>query len=276
VSYKPCTIFAGGVPVPVGGTAADGFQIHAAALERALSPRTRAILINYPNNPTGASLGREELRKIADLAERHDLWVISDEIYACLTYEGEHVCFASLPGMDRRTILLNGFSKAYAMTGWRIGYAAGPTDVIGAMTKIHQYTMLCAPIMAQKAACEALRNGERDMQDMVQQYDARRRLVIKGLNDIGLDCYEPVGAFYAYPSIRRTGLTATEFAEALLHEERVAVVPGEAFGECGTGHIRCSYARSVVELEEALRRMERFVARRAHDTAPREAALKEG
>lgn len=263
VSYKPCAVFAGGVAVPVAGTAADGFQIHADALERAITPRTRALLFNYPNNPTGASLGEAELRRIAELAERHDLWVISDEIYAKLTYQGEHVCFATFPGMARRTILLNGFSKAYAMTGWRIGYAAGPPDVIGAMTKIHQYTMLCAGITAQMAAIEALRNGERDMQEMVQQYDARRRLVVRGLNDIGLDCYEPAGAFYAFPSIRRTGMTSTEFAEGLLHEERVAVVPGEAFGDCGAGHIRCSYARSVGELEEALRRMERFVARRS-------------
>jgi aminotransferase len=276
VSYKPCTTFAGGVPVPVSGTPEDGFEIHAEALARAVTPRTRALLINYPNNPTGASLGREALREIAALADRHDLWVISDEIYARLSYGDEHVCFASLPGMERRTLLLNGFSKAYAMTGWRIGYAAGPAEAIGAMTKIHQYTMLCAPIMAQKAACEALRNGERDMADMVNQYDARRRLVVKGLNGMGLDCHEPAGAFYAFPCIRRTGLTSEQFAEGLLHEERVAVVPGEAFGECGEGFIRCSYARSVAELEEALRRMERFVARRCGEAGHRAVALRAG
>jgi aminotransferase len=261
--------------VPVPGSAADGFAIHADALERAITPRTSAILINYPNNPTGETLREEELRKIAALAERHDLWVISDEIYARLTYQGEHRCFASVPGMEHRTVLLNGFSKAYAMTGWRIGYAAGPAEVIGAMTKIHQYTMLCASITAQMAAIEALHNGERDMEEMVSQYDARRRLVVKGLNRIGLDCHEPEGAFYVFPSIRRTGLSSEEFAEALLREERVAVVPGDAFGDCGTNHIRCSYAASVGELEEALRRMERFTTRRLREAKRGQPALKE-
>jgi aminotransferase len=275
VSYKPCTLFAGGTPVPVAGDAAEGFTIRAAALEAALTPRTRALLLNFPNNPTGATLRREEMARIAALADRNDLWVISDEIYAQLTYEGKHVCFAALPGMQRRTILLNGFSKAYAMTGWRIGYAAGPAEVIGAMTKVHQYTMLCAGITAQMAALEALRNGERDTAEMVAQYDARRRLVVGGLNAIGLTCQMPEGAFYAFPSIAGTGLDSETFAERLLHEERVAVVPGNAFGDCGEGHIRCSYAASVAELEEALRRIGRFVRRcggvhvaRARSAAP--------
>ena len=262
VSYKPCTLFAGGVPVPVPGDPADGFAIRAAALEAAVTPRTRAILLNFPNNPTGATLRREEMARVAAVAERHDLWMISDEIYARLTYEGQHVCMAAIPGMQRRTILLNGFSKAYAMTGWRIAYAAGPAEVIGAMTKIHQYTMLCAPITAQMAALEALKNGDRDADEMVMQYDARRRLLVRGFNDIGLPCHMPEGAFYALPSIARTGLDSETFAEELLREERVAVVPGNAFGACGEGHVRCSYAASTAALEEALRRIERFVRRR--------------
>lgn len=261
VSYKPCTLFAGGTPVPVPGDPEDGFATRAAALAAAVTPRTRAILLNFPNNPTGATLRREELERIAALAEEHDLWVISDEIYARLTYEGPHTCMASLPGMQRRTVLLNGFSKAYAMTGWRIGYAAGPAEVIGAMTKIHQYTMLCAPITAQLAAMEALRNGDRDAEEMVAEYDLRRRLLVAGFNRIGLPCPMPEGAFYAFPSIAGTGLDSETFAERLLHEERVAVVPGTAFGACGEGHLRCSYAASVANLEEALRRIDRFVKR---------------
>jgi aminotransferase len=259
VSYQPCTLFAGGTPVPVPGDPEDGFTIRAAALEAAVTPRTRALLLNFPNNPTGATLRSEEMVRIAALAEQHDLWVISDEIYAQLTYEGKHVSFAALPGMQRRTILLNGFSKAYAMTGWRIGYAAGPAEAIGAMTKVHQYTMLCAGITAQMAALEALRNGERDTAEMVAQYDARRRLIVGGLNALGLACRMPEGAFYAFPSIAGTGLDSETFAERLLHQERVAVVPGNAFGDCGEGHIRCSYAASVADLEEALRRIGRFV-----------------
>jgi aminotransferase len=261
VSYAPCTLFAGGTPVPVAGNPGDGFAIRAEALEAALSPRTRALLLNFPNNPTGTTLRREEMKRIAALAERHDLWVISDEIYARLTYEGRHVCMASLPRMQRRTVLLNGFSKAYAMTGWRIAYAAGPAEVIGAMTKIHQYTMLCAPITAQMAALEALRNGERDAEQMVAEYDSRRRMFVSGFDAIGLPCEMPEGAFYAFPSIAGTGLDSETFAERLLHEERVAVVPGNAFGACGEGHIRCSYAASVAALEEALRRIGRFVRR---------------
>jgi aminotransferase len=262
VSYRPCTLLAGGVPVPVGSDAGSGFHVSVEALERAVTPRTRAILLNFPNNPTGASLRRADLERIAALAERHDLVVLSDEIYADLTYDGAHVSFASLPGMQRRTVLLNGFSKAFAMTGWRIAYAAGPAELIAGMTKIHQYTMLAAPITSQKAALEACRSGEPEMERMVREYDERRRLAVKGLNEIGLDCLTPEGAFYVFPSIRSTGLSSEEFAEALLKEERVAVVPGTAFGEGGEGHVRCSYASSLEQIREALVRMERFVGRR--------------
>lgn len=262
VSYSPCTLFAGGVPVPIGSDASTGFRVAAAALEAAITPRTRAILLNFPNNPTGATLRRRDLEQIAALAERHDLIVISDEIYSDLTYDSSHVCFAGLPGMQNRTILLNGFSKAFAMTGWRIAYAAGPPDLVAAMTKIHQYTMLAAPITSQKAALEACRSGEPEMEAMVAEYNERRRFFVKGLNEIGLECLMPEGAFYVFPSVRSTGLSGEEFAEQLLAEERVAVVPGTAFGRGGEGHVRCSYAASLEQIREALVRMERFVSRR--------------
>jgi len=262
VSYSPCALFAGGVPVPIASDAGTGFRVRIEALEAAVTPRTRAILINFPNNPTGATLRRADLERLAALAQRRDLIVISDEIYADLTYDGEHVSMASLPGMRDRTILLNGFSKAFAMTGWRIAYAAGPPDLVAAMTKIHQYTMLCASIVAQKAALEACRNGEPEMEKMVRQYDERRRFFVKGLNDLGLECQVPEGAFYVFPSIRSTGLSSEEFAESLLMEQRVAVVPGTAFGASGEGHVRCSYAYSIDSIREALRRIERFVAGR--------------
>lgn len=273
VSYRPCTLLAGGVPVPVGSTAETGFRTRIDALEAAVTPRTRAILLNFPNNPTGATLRRQDLERIARLAEAHDLIVISDEIYSELTYDGRHTSFAALPGMQNRTILLNGFSKAFAMTGWRVAYAAGPSDLIAAMTKIHQYTMLAAPIMAQKAALEACRSGEPEMEAMVAEYDQRRRFFVKGLNEIGLQTLAPEGAFYVFPSIRSTGLSCEEFAEQLLMEERVAVVPGTAFGEGGDGHVRCSYAASVDHLREALVRIERFLERRR---AGRAAAAQSG
>lgn len=266
VSYRPCTLLAGGVPVPVGSSVENGFRVDVDRLEAAVTPRTRAILLNYPNNPTGATLRRSDLEKIAAVAERHDLIVISDEIYSELTYDGSHLSFAALPGMQNRTILLNGFSKAYAMTGWRVAYAAGPPDLIGGMTKIHQYSMLCASIVAQKAAVEACRNGDAEMEQMVAQYAERRRLFVKGLNEIGLETLMPEGAFYVFPSIRSTGLTSEQFAEQLLLEERVAVVPGTAFGECGEGHVRCSYAASLDEIREAVTRMGRFVSRRRSAT----------
>ena len=259
VSYNACVTLAGGVPVSVCSNRENEFRVTVEQLAAALTPRTKALLIGYPNNPTGAVMPREDLAAIARFAEQHDLIVISDEIYASLTYDGEHTCFASLPGMRDRTILLNGFSKAYAMTGWRIGYAMGNADFIGAMTKIHQYTMLCAPITAQIAAIEAIKQGTASRNKMVDEYDRRRRLMVDGLRNIGLDCFEPRGAFYVFPSIRNTGLTSLQFAEQLLQAEKVALVPGDAFGACGEGFVRCSYASSSKNLSEALDRIGRFV-----------------
>jgi len=261
VSYKPCATFAGGVPVPVPTDAEHDFKLQPEELEARITPRTRALILSYPNNPTGATMSREELLPIAEICRERDLLAISDEIYCHLTYEGKHCCFPGLPGMWERTIYLNGFSKAYAMTGWRMGYAAGPAEVVQAMTKIHQYTMLCAPIAAQMAAIEALKSGKRERTEMIAQYDQRRRLIIFGLNRIGLPCFPARGAFYAFPSIAATGLDCETFAARLLTEERVAVVPGNAFGPGGHGHIRCAYAASVASIEEALNRMERFVNR---------------
>ena len=260
VSYQACTILAGGVPVPVAAKLENEFRITPEELEPHLTPKTKAILIGYPNNPTGAVMGREDLLKIADFAEKHDLIVISDEIYGDLTYDGVHECFSALPNMRDRTILLNGFSKAYAMTGWRIGYALGNEDFIGAMTKIHQYTMLCAPITAQVAAIEALKHGEKYMKKMVAEYDRRRRLIYDGLNKLGLKCFEPKGAFYIFPDITSTGMTAEDFAEKLIRTERVALVPGTAFGKSGTGHVRCSYATSLEKISAALKRIEKFLS----------------
>jgi len=261
VSYIPCTVLAGGAFVPVPTNLENDFQVRAGDIEKRITPRTKAILLGYPSNPTGAVMDREELVKIAKVAKRHNLLVISDEIYERLVYGVEHTCFASLPGMKERTILLGGFSKAYAMTGWRIGYAAARDEIIEAMMKIHQYTIMCAPTMAQMAALEALKGGDAEVEEMVADYDQRRRVMVKGLNDIGLTCFEPKGAFYAFPSIKGTGLSSDEFAESLLIEDKVAVVPGSTFGQCGEGHIRCCYATSLEEIEEALERMARFVKR---------------
>ena len=259
VSYQACVTLAGGTPVSVCCTREHEFRVTVDQLAAALTPRTKALLIGYPNNPTGAVMSREDLAGIAQFAEKHDLIVISDEIYANLTYDGEHTCFASLPGMRERTILLNGFSKAYAMTGWRIGYALGNADFIAAMTKIHSFTMLCAPITAQIAAVEALAQGRPSRDRMVAEYDKRRRLMVEGFRNMGLDCFEPKGAFYVFPSIQNTGLTSLEFAEKLLQAEKVALVPGDAFGSCGEGYVRCSYAASSKNLAEALDRIGRFV-----------------
>ena len=259
VSYKACVHLAGGKPVPVATSAAQEFKVRAADLEALLTPRTKVLMMGFPNNPTGAIMNREDLLELALFAEKHDLIVISDEIYGDLTYEGEHVSFASLPGMQERTLLLNGFSKAYAMTGWRIGYALGHAELIGAMNKIHQYAMLCAPITAQIAALEALRHGDKQMQQMVAEYNNRRRLMVNGFRRMGLECFEPKGAFYIFPSIKKTGLTSLEFAEQLLKAEKVALVPGDAFGASGEGHVRCSYAAGSAQLAEALERIERFV-----------------
>lgn len=261
VSYGPCTAIAGGVPVMVPTRYEDEFRLKKEVLLSYITDKSKAILLSYPNNPTGAIMAEEDLREIAEVAEKHDLLLISDEVYAELTYGAKHVSIASLPGMAERTVVLNGFSKAFSMTGWRLGFAAGPKDVINAMLKIHQYTMLCAPSFSQYAAITALREGYRFVEEMVSEYDKRRRLIVKGLNQIGLPCLEPKGAFYVFPSIRHTGMTSEEFCERLFFEEKVAVVPGSAFGKSGEGFVRCCYAASCQEIEEALERIERFLQR---------------
>ncbi len=261
VSYSPCVILAGGTPIMVPTNQENNFEIDAADIESRLTPRTRAILIGYPANPTGAVMARDKLAQIAEVARRNHILVISDEIYAKLVYGVEHTCFATMPGMKENTILLGGFSKAYAMTGWRIGYAAAAREIIAAMTKIHQYTMLCASITGQVAAIEALKSGESSISEMAEEYNKRRRVIVKGLNDIGLSCFEPQGAFYAFPSIKSAGMNSEEFAERLLIEEKVAVVAGSAFGQGGEGYVRCCYATSLADIEEALVRMKRFVSK---------------
>lgn len=261
VAYKAGVIFADGTPVVVQTRAEDAFQVDAEEIRAALSPRTGALLIGYPNNPTGAVLDPERLQALAELACDEDLLVISDEIYDRLVYGVQHCCLAAGPGMRERTVLLGGFSKDYAMTGWRIGYLAGPAEIVAAARKVHQYIIMSAPTMAQAAALEALQSGEESVQAMVASYDERRRLIVDGLNRIGLRCFEPKGAFYAFPSIVASGLTSEQFAERLLFEERVAVVPGSAFGACGEGYVRCSYATDKAAIEEALARMARFLAR---------------
>lgn len=261
VSYAPEVIFAGGVPVLVPTSAENGWQVTAEAIEAAVTPRTKALLIGYPSNPTGAVMTRERLNEIAAVVKRHNLLVISDELYDRLVYDTQHVCFASLPGMYSRTILLMGFSKAYAMTGWRIGWAAAPAEIMEMMRRVHQYTIMCAPTVAQYAALVAIKEGEPFVEEMRREYDRRRRLIVSGLNEIGLTCVEPKGAFYAFPSIAITGMDDNTFAEKLLQEERVAVVPGSAFGPSGKGYVRCSYATAYEKIEEALERMRRFVRR---------------
>ncbi|MCL2281204.1 MAG: aminotransferase class I/II-fold pyridoxal phosphate-dependent enzyme [Dehalococcoidia bacterium] len=261
VAYPASVILSAGEPVIVPTYESNRFEIAPSTLESAITPHSKAILSGYPSNPTGAVLPREKMLQIAGIARRHNLLVMSDEIYARLVYGVEHTCFASLPGMKERTILLGGFSKAYAMTGWRIGYAAGPREIIAAMTKIHQHTIMCAPTMAQVAALEALRMNNDSVEEMVSDYNRRRQMFVKGLRDIGLSCFEPKGAFYAFPNISITGMNSETFAEKLLAEEKVAAVPGTAFGECGEGYVRCCYATSVPELEEALVRINRFVSK---------------
>jgi len=259
VSYDSCVILAGGTPIMVPTTEDNNFEVSATDIEHRITRKTRAILLGYPANPTGAVMPRDKLADIAALARQHNLLVVSDEIYAKLVYGVEHICLATLPGMQENTVLLGGFSKAYAMTGWRIGYAAASRRICAAMTKIHQYTMLCAPIMGQVAAIEALKTGDDSVGQMLEEYNRRRLVIVNGLNEIGLYCFEPRGAFYVFPSIKSTGMTSEEFAEKLLLEEKVAVVPGSAFGQCGEGHVRCCYATSLGDIEEALKRMKRFV-----------------
>lgn len=263
VSYSPSVIFAGGTPVGVETRENTDFRLSAQRVREAITPRTKALILPYPNNPTGAVMGREELEELAQVVRERELLVISDEIYSELTYGGEHVSFASLPGMWPYTLTINGFSKSFAMTGWRVGYICGPGELISVMNKIHQYGILCAPRQGQAAALEALRsgreNGYEDVRQMRESYNRRRRLMVDGLRKMGLHCFEPRGAFYVFPSIQSTGLSSETFCERLLQEKRVACVPGTAFGPCGEGYIRCSYATAVDKLNVALERMADFV-----------------
>jgi aminotransferase len=262
VAYEADVTLAGGVVVPVPTRVEDQFEIKAAAIEAALTPRSKVILLGNPNNPTGSVIARDELEKIAALAQAHDLLVISDEVYSRLVYGDEHVCIAALPGMRERVVLVDGFSKAYAMTGWRVGYVCAPTHLLEAILKVHQYAIMCAATMSQAAALEAVLHGEQDVLAMVASYDQRRKLMVSGFNSIGLTSYEPRGAFYVFPSIATTGMTSDEFAERLLREEQVAVVPGSAFGAAGEGFVRCTYCAAQDKIEQAIERMGRFV--RAH------------
>ena len=263
VSYRPAIIFAGGVPVGVDTSLAENFSLDPAKVEAAITPRTKAILLNYPCNPTGAVLDPDVQDEIARIAVRHDLLVYSDEIYDRLVYGGYQMrTMAALPGMRRRTILMGGFSKAYAMTGWRIGYVCAPSEILEGILKVHQYMIMSAATVAQDAALEALKTGEPDVARMLGHYDRRRRLIVDGFNEIGLTTFAPRGAFYAFPQVSSTGLTSDQFAEQLIREESVAVVPGTAFGAAGEGHVRCCYATSEAEIKEALVRIGRFVARR--------------
>lgn len=262
VSYEPCVVMADGKPVVIELKEENQFRLTPEELEAAITPKTKILVMPFPNNPTGAIMEREDLEKLVPIIEKHDLFVVSDEIYGELTYGGKkHVSIAALPGMQERTILINGFSKAYAMTGWRLGYACGPKEVIGQMVKIHQYCIMCAPTTSQYAAVEALRNGDEDVRRMRESYDERRRFVLFTLKEMGLPCFEPEGAFYVFPCIRELGMTSDEFATNLLKEEKVAIVPGTAFGNCGEGYLRISYAYSIESLKKALKRLENYVRR---------------
>ncbi len=259
VSYGPCVSLAGGIPVPVECTEKDHFKLNPDALLEKITNNSKALIINFPNNPTGAVMNQADLAAIADIVTDHDLVLISDEVYSELTYDGGHISTATIGDLWERTITLNGFSKAYAMTGWRVGYLCAPKDLCDAALKIHQYVMLCAPVMGQIGALEALRSAEEDKNSMVNEYRLRRNMFVTGLNRIGLSCHVPEGAFYAFPSVKGTGLSDVEFAERLLKEQRVAVVPGSVFGVGGNYHLRCAYAVSRKELNEALNRMETFL-----------------
>jgi aminotransferase len=259
VSYIPCVSLSGGIPITVPTNMENSFRVQPADIEARITPKTKAILIGYPNNPTGTVMPRHEMEQIADIARRHDLTVVSDVLYERLVYGVEHTCFASLPGMADRTIHVGGFSKSYAMTGWRIGYACSNSETIEALMKVHQYTMMCAPIQGQMAAIEALASGDSSVEEMREEYNRRRHIMVNGLNQLGLNCLEPQGAFYAFPSIKGLNMSSDEFAERLLLEERVALVPGSAFGPSGEGHVRCCYAVSTEEIKEALERMGRFI-----------------
>ncbi|MBR4345051.1 MAG: aminotransferase class I/II-fold pyridoxal phosphate-dependent enzyme [Lachnospiraceae bacterium] len=259
VSYEPCVIMAGGKPVIIELKAEDEFKLTAKQIQDACTEKTKVLVLPFPNNPTGAVMAKEDLEKIIDIIKEKDLFVLSDEIYAELTYGGQHTSIASLDGMKERTIVINGFSKSYAMTGWRLGYAAGPAEIIKQMTKLHQFSIMCAPTTSQYAAIEALKHGDLDVEMMTEAYDQRRRYLLHALRNMGLDCFEARGAFYVFPCIKSTGMTSEEFATKLLQEEKVAVVPGTAFGYSGEGYLRISYAYSIDKIKEALERIERFV-----------------
>lgn len=261
VSYVPCAVLAGGRAIAVRTSVEHDFQVQVEDLAQASDESSRVLLISYPSNPTGATMPRGNMEALVRFAAERDLLVISDEVYAELTYDGAHVSAAAVPGGRERTVLVGGFSKAWAMTGWRLGFAAGPEDVIEAMVKVHSYALMCSPTTAQEAAIEALRGCDDDVAQMRREYNQRRRVIVNRLNAMGLTCFEPKGAFYAFPSIANTGSTSEEFAQRLLEEEKVAVVPGTAFGECGEGFVRCSYATSMALIEEAMARMASFVAR---------------
>lgn len=261
VSYVPCTVLAGGKPVIIELEAKDNFRLTKEKLLEKITPNTKILVLPFPNNPTGAVMGREDLEAIAEVIEEHDLFVISDEIYSELTYKDKHVSIVSIPGMQERTVLINGFSKAYAMTGWRLGYAAAPEIILKQMLKIHQFAIMCAPTTSQYAAVDALKNGDEDIAGMRVAYDERRRYLLKEFRSLGMDCFEPFGAFYMFPSIKRFGMTSDEFATKLLYDEKLALVPGTAFGECGEGYLRVSYAYSMDDLKRAMKRLRRFVNR---------------
>ena len=259
VSYVPCCVLANGTPVIIELKAEDDFRLTAEELEAAITPKTKLLVLPFPNNPTGAVMEKKDLEAVAEIVEKYDLYVLSDEIYAELTYLENHVSIASLPGMKERTIVINGFSKSHAMTGWRLGYACGPEVILKQMLKIHQFAIMCAPTTSQYAAVEALKNGDEDVAMMRGEYNGRRRYVLKRFQDMGLPCFEPFGAFYAFPCIREFGMTSDEFATELLQSKKVAVVPGTAFGACGEGFLRISYAYSLDDLRTALDRVEEFV-----------------
>ena len=260
VSYKPCITMCGGIPVVVNTKEENNFKLTPEDILPKLSSKTKAIIISYPNNPTGAIMEKEDLEKIANILKDKDILVISDEIYSELTYEGKkHTSIAQFEGMYEKTVVLNGFSKSFAMTGWRLGFALGPKDIISAMTKIHQYIIMCAPTMSQYAGLEALTSSLSSVDKMRKEYNMRRKFMLNGFREMGLDCFEALGAFYLFPSIKSTGLSSQEFCERLVYEEKVAVVPGTAFGECGEGFIRCSYAYSIEEIKEALLRIKNFI-----------------
>ena len=261
VSYLPCTILADGVPVTIPLQEKNEFKLTAEELEAAITPKTKVLIMPFPNNPTGSIMTREDLEPIVEVVKKYDLFVISDEIYSELSYQGEHVSIASFEGMKERTILINGFSKGFAMTGWRLGYACGPKEIIEQMVKIHQFAIMCAPTNSQYAAVEALRNCDAEVQEMRESYNQRRRFLMSEFNRIGLQCFEPFGAFYVFPSVQEFGMTSEEFALRFLEEEKVAVVPGTAFGDCGEGFLRISYAYSIEDLKEAIGRLERFIQR---------------